>query len=264
MSLRKSAKVFPHLTDALIVRDQSSIRERSIWMCRKHSVGDCTPWFRRPLVTVAPIKLRNARHKVITSILPLTSTYHGTISYPHFSFVSSGMTKMSKMIDERQQELTHQEHRQMLVNSMNTVKDLLPVLISGVYMQRSVRVCGQTTVQVTEHSFVVIATLIIKVIRSCRMWVCILHRRDGRWASMILTTWLAELICLQVCIWVACRCAVHSTLQQKCQKGSNFRLWCKSIKNDYTLYSKAPASAHCQGPCLWVVEECTASVCIHF
>lgn len=36
------------------------------------------------------------------------------------------------MIEERQQELTHQEHRQMLLNSMNTVKELLPVLISGV------------------------------------------------------------------------------------------------------------------------------------
>lgn len=43
----------------------------------------------------------------------------------------SGMTKMAKMIDERQQELTHQEHRVMLVNSMNTVKELLPILISG-------------------------------------------------------------------------------------------------------------------------------------
>ncbi|XP_053306962.1 vinculin isoform X1 [Spea bombifrons] len=42
-----------------------------------------------------------------------------------------GMTKMAKMIDERQQELTHQEHRVMLVNSMNMVKDLLPVLISA-------------------------------------------------------------------------------------------------------------------------------------
>lgn len=41
------------------------------------------------------------------------------------------MTKMAKMIDERQQELTHQEHRVMLVNSMNTVKELLPILISG-------------------------------------------------------------------------------------------------------------------------------------
>ncbi|XP_014054074.1 vinculin isoform X4 [Salmo salar] len=43
-----------------------------------------------------------------------------------------GMTKMSKMIEERQQELTHQEHRQMLFNSMNTVKQLLPVLISAI------------------------------------------------------------------------------------------------------------------------------------
>ncbi|XP_076019471.1 vinculin-like isoform X3 [Genypterus blacodes] len=43
-----------------------------------------------------------------------------------------GMTKMSKMIEERQQELTHQEHRQMLVSSMSTVKELLPVLISAV------------------------------------------------------------------------------------------------------------------------------------
>ncbi|XP_076830721.1 vinculin a isoform X2 [Brachyhypopomus gauderio] len=43
-----------------------------------------------------------------------------------------GMTKMAKMIDERQQELTHQEHRMMLVSSMNTVKELLPVLISAV------------------------------------------------------------------------------------------------------------------------------------
>ncbi|XP_035461199.1 vinculin-like isoform X4 [Scophthalmus maximus] len=43
-----------------------------------------------------------------------------------------GMTKMSKMIEERQQELTHQEHRQMLVSSMTTVKELLPVLISAI------------------------------------------------------------------------------------------------------------------------------------
>lgn len=49
--------------------------------------------------------------------------------------LSPGMTKMAKMIDERQQELTHQEHRVMLVNSMNTVKELLPILISGNCMQ---------------------------------------------------------------------------------------------------------------------------------
>lgn len=51
------------------------------------------------------------------------------------------MTKMSKMIEERQQELTHQEHRQMLVNSMNTVKELLPVLISGACAQLHMCLC---------------------------------------------------------------------------------------------------------------------------
>ena len=50
-----------------------------------------------------------------------------------FISCAPGMTKMAKMIDERQQELTHQEHRVMLVNSMNTVKELLPVLISGIF-----------------------------------------------------------------------------------------------------------------------------------
>uniref|UniRef100_A0A3Q1FH92 Vinculin n=1 Tax=Acanthochromis polyacanthus TaxID=80966 RepID=A0A3Q1FH92_9TELE len=52
-----------------------------------------------------------------------------------------GMTKMAKMIDERQQELTHQEHRVMLVNSMNTVKELLPILISGYHTLPSCFVC---------------------------------------------------------------------------------------------------------------------------
>lgn len=53
----------------------------------------------------------------------------GSLQIVHFT----GMTKMAKMIDERQQELTHQEHRVMLVNSMNTVKELLPILISGIH-----------------------------------------------------------------------------------------------------------------------------------
>lgn len=65
----------------------------------------------------------------------LTSNFLQRCKFSPFSLFSSGMTKMSKMIEERQQELTHQEHRQMLVNSMNTVKELLPVLISGVYVQ---------------------------------------------------------------------------------------------------------------------------------
>lgn len=50
---------------------------------------------------------------------------------------------MSKMIEERQQELTHQEHRQMLVTSMNTVKELLPVLISGVFLCSCICPCAR-------------------------------------------------------------------------------------------------------------------------
>lgn len=49
-----------------------------------------------------------------------------------FISCAPGMTKMAKMIDERQQELTLGASV-MLVNSMNTVKELLPVLISGIF-----------------------------------------------------------------------------------------------------------------------------------
>lgn len=77
----------------------------------------------------------NAKPKVTTvalwsSLIWVTSKFDN--ESPPLPLLSSGMTKMSKMIEERQQELTHQEHRQMLINSMNTVKELLPVLISGV------------------------------------------------------------------------------------------------------------------------------------
>ncbi|KAM9772760.1 vinculin a isoform X3 [Syngnathus typhle] len=58
-----------------------------------------------------------------------------------------GMTKMAKMIDERQQELTHQEHRVMLVNSMNTVKELLPILISGIKIFVTTKTSGSQGVE---------------------------------------------------------------------------------------------------------------------
>uniref|UniRef100_A0A669DF53 Vinculin n=1 Tax=Oreochromis niloticus TaxID=8128 RepID=A0A669DF53_ORENI len=58
-----------------------------------------------------------------------------------------GMTKMAKMIDERQQELTHQEHRVMLVNSMNTVKELLPILISGIKIYVTTKTSGSHGVE---------------------------------------------------------------------------------------------------------------------
>uniref|UniRef100_A0A8C6TN06 Vinculin n=1 Tax=Neogobius melanostomus TaxID=47308 RepID=A0A8C6TN06_9GOBI len=58
-----------------------------------------------------------------------------------------GMTKMAKMIDERQQELTHQEHRVMLINSMNTVKELLPILISGIKIFVTTKTSGSHGVE---------------------------------------------------------------------------------------------------------------------
>ncbi|KAM3863354.1 vinculin-like isoform 2-T2 [Diretmus argenteus] len=64
------------------------------------------------------------------SVAEVVETMEDLITYT--KNLGPGMTKMSKMIEERQQELTHQEHRQMLVNSMNTIKELLPVLISAI------------------------------------------------------------------------------------------------------------------------------------
>ncbi|KAF7652547.1 hypothetical protein LDENG_00095030 [Lucifuga dentata] len=63
-----------------------------------------------------------------------------------------GMTKMSKMIEERQQELTHQEHRQMLVSSMNTIKELLPVLISAVKIFVATKMGGGAGVEEAERN----------------------------------------------------------------------------------------------------------------
>uniref|UniRef100_A0AAQ5XL75 Vinculin n=1 Tax=Amphiprion ocellaris TaxID=80972 RepID=A0AAQ5XL75_AMPOC len=64
------------------------------------------------------------------SVAEVVETMEDLITYT--KNLGPGMTKMSKMIEERQQELTHQEHRQMLLSSMNTIKELLPVLISAI------------------------------------------------------------------------------------------------------------------------------------
>lgn len=122
-----------------------------------------------------PLGGRGCRHPLLRRgySVPLC---HSNKQYLHvFWFVFPGMTKMSKMIEERQQELTHQEHRQMLVNSMNTVKELLPVLISGVFLCSCLCACAcacawgwtQMALQVTEHPTVVMATPVITVI-SCQ------------------------------------------------------------------------------------------------
>uniref|UniRef100_A0A8C7MR75 Vinculin n=1 Tax=Oncorhynchus kisutch TaxID=8019 RepID=A0A8C7MR75_ONCKI len=64
------------------------------------------------------------------TVAEIVETMEDLITYT--KNLGPGMTKMSKMIEERQQELTHQEHRRMLFNSLNTVKQLLPVLISAI------------------------------------------------------------------------------------------------------------------------------------
>ncbi|XP_072292814.1 vinculin-like isoform X3 [Eucyclogobius newberryi] len=80
-----------------------------------------------------------------------------------------GMTKMSKMIDERQQELTHQEHRQMLVSSMNTVKELLPVLISAIKIFVATKTSRGAGVEEAERNrkftFEKMSTEIVEIIR---------------------------------------------------------------------------------------------------
>uniref|UniRef100_A0A8C7TQ48 Vinculin n=1 Tax=Oncorhynchus mykiss TaxID=8022 RepID=A0A8C7TQ48_ONCMY len=64
------------------------------------------------------------------TVAEIVETMEDLITYT--KNLGPGMTKMSKMIEKRQQELTHQEHREMLFNSLNTVKQLLPVLISAI------------------------------------------------------------------------------------------------------------------------------------
>lgn len=41
---------------------------------------------------------------------------------------------MTKLVDGREKELTHQVHRMMLIRSLDEVKNLTPVLISAVKM----------------------------------------------------------------------------------------------------------------------------------
>ena len=46
--------------------------------------------------------------------------------------LSPVLTKMTKEVDSREKELTHQVHRDWLVRSLDNVKQLTPVLISGI------------------------------------------------------------------------------------------------------------------------------------
>ncbi|KAK3594112.1 hypothetical protein CHS0354_040882 [Potamilus streckersoni] len=46
--------------------------------------------------------------------------------------LSPVLTRMTKEVDSREKELTHQVHREMLIRSLEQVKNLTPVLISGI------------------------------------------------------------------------------------------------------------------------------------
>ena len=46
--------------------------------------------------------------------------------------LSPVLTRMTKEVDAREKELTHQVHRDMLIRSLEQVKNLTPVLISGI------------------------------------------------------------------------------------------------------------------------------------
>ncbi|XP_045177283.1 vinculin-like isoform X2 [Mercenaria mercenaria] len=46
--------------------------------------------------------------------------------------LSPVLTRMTKEVDAREKELTHQVHREMLIRSLEQVKNLTPVLISGI------------------------------------------------------------------------------------------------------------------------------------
>lgn len=49
-----------------------------------------------------------------------------------FQNLTPVLTRMTKEVDAREKELTHQVHREMLVRSLEQVKNLTPVLISGI------------------------------------------------------------------------------------------------------------------------------------
>lgn len=52
------------------------------------------------------------------------------------------LTRMTKEVDAREKELTHQVHRQWLVRSLDQVKMLTPVLISAIKIYLTTRDAG--------------------------------------------------------------------------------------------------------------------------
>lgn len=60
-----------------------------------------------------------------------------------FQNLTPVLTRMTKEVDAREKELTHQVHREMLVRSLEQVKNLTPVLISGIKTFITVKDSGE-------------------------------------------------------------------------------------------------------------------------
>nr|KAG5709155.1 hypothetical protein BaRGS_028611 [Batillaria attramentaria] len=61
--------------------------------------------------------------------------------------LSPVLTRMTKNVDAREKELTHQVHRDMLLRSLDQVKNLTPVLISGIKIFITAKQSGQGAVE---------------------------------------------------------------------------------------------------------------------
>ena len=60
-----------------------------------------------------------------------------------FKNLSPVLTRMTKDVDSREKELTHQVHRDWLQRSLEQVKQLTPVLISGIKIYVTTKDQGQ-------------------------------------------------------------------------------------------------------------------------
>ncbi|XP_070200655.1 vinculin-like isoform X2 [Littorina saxatilis] len=65
--------------------------------------------------------------------------------------LSPVLTRMTKNVDSREKELTHQVHRDMLLRSLEQVKNLTPVLISGIKIFITAKQSGQGQVEAQKN-----------------------------------------------------------------------------------------------------------------
>ena len=71
--------------------------------------------------------------------------YASTVTFLFLSQnLSPVLTRMTKNVDAREKELTHQVHRDMLLRSLEQVKNLTPVLISGIKIFITAKQSGES------------------------------------------------------------------------------------------------------------------------